>query len=136
MHADGTSQLCDTGDRYLYLLSCRDDEVGKLVDDDDDVWHKLMTVVRVKMSAEELLVVFLDIACSCFLQKVVASVHESTKTFQGLDNLLRVGNNRLVHVLVDGSHEVVGDRCIDTELYLLRIYKHKLQFVWMFLVEK
>ena len=95
-----------------------------------------MAVVRVKMSAEEFLVIFLDIACSGFLQEVVAAVHESAQSFQGLDNHLSVGDDRLVYGLVYGCHEVVGYGGIYAELHLLRVNEHKLQLVGVLLVEQ
>ena len=63
-HVDayGTGQLCNTCNRQLYLLACRHNQVTELINDNDDIWHVLMSVLRIQLAVNELLVILLNIA--------------------------------------------------------------------------
>ena len=134
--ADGTCQLGYAGDRHLHFLSGSKYQVAELVDDNDNVWHELMSVFRVQFMAEELLVILLYVSYSGCLQPVVTLVHEHAQAFQRLHDFLYIRDDRLVLVLFDSCHEWFCNRGIDTELNLLRVDKYNLEFIGVFLVEQ
>ena len=136
MHTNGTGKLCYTRYRGLDFLSGSYDKVGKLVDYDNDIGHEVMSVFRVKPVVEELLVVFLDVAGTGFLQQIVAGVHHHAQSLERFHNFLDIGDNRFLFVFLVGSHEMVGYRGINAEFHLLWVYQNKLQSVGMLLVKQ
>ena len=138
VYADGTCQLGNAGDGKLYFFACRHDEVAVLVDDNHDVGHIAMAVLRVELPFAELLVVFLDVPCVSLLQEVVAVVHLYAEALERLDDLVHVGDDGFFHVFVafDLCQEVVHDGGIEAELHLLRVNHHELQLCRMLLVEE
>ena len=135
MYSHGTCQLCDTCYRHFHLLACCHDKVAELVDDYYDVRHELVSQFGVELMAQILVVVFLQIACSCHFQQVVAVVHKGAEALERAHHLGHVGNDGLV-VVVNLCHEVVGYWGVDAELHLLRVDEHKLQLVGVLLVEQ
>ena len=138
MDTHGTGQLGNTGNRQLNFLTSRHDQVAILINDDHDVGHVTMTVGHAQLMLDELLVVLLDISCSRNLQEIIAVIHQFTQGVQGLDHLGNVCDDGFLFLIIRWNlrHEVVHNRCIDAELYLLRIDEHELQFVRMFLIEQ
>ena len=136
--ADGTGQLSNAGDGEFYLLAGCHDEVAVLVDDDHNVWHVAMAVVRVELALAELLVVLLHVPCMSFLQEVVAVVHLDAKALERLYHLVHIGDDGLLHVFVAFHlcQEMVHDGSIEAELHLLRVDHHELQLSRMLLVEE
>ena len=88
-HVDtyGTCLLGDTGDRQLNLLTGSHDQVTKLIDDHDDIRHILMSLLRIQLTGNELLVVVLDISLACCHQQLVAGIHLYTEALQRADYL-------------------------------------------------
>ena len=138
VYADGSCQLCDAGNGKLYLLACRHDEVAEFVDDNNDVGHVAMPVVRVELAVAELLIILLDVFGVGFLQQVVAVVHLEAKALKRLNDLIDVCDNGLFLVLVAFhlSQEVVDDGAVEVELHLLRVNHNQLQLCRMLLVEQ
>ena len=62
VYAHGTSELCDTCNRELHLLAGGHDEVTKLVDDNHDIRHVLVSLFGVECTVNELLVILTQIA--------------------------------------------------------------------------
>ena len=60
-----------------------------------------MSVLRIQLTLDELLVILLDVTSLSHLQQVVAGIHLLTQRVQGVDNLRNVGN--------DGFGIVVGN---------------------------
>ncbi len=133
--AHGTGQLGDSADRQLYLLSGGHNQVTELVDYHHVVRHVVVSLQRIELARLERLVVFLYGTHTCHLQQVVPCVHQLTERVEGLDHLLRVRDNRFLLFLQFGE-EVVLYRVVDTELHLLRVHHHYLQFRRVFLVEE
>ena len=85
-----------------------------------------MAFLRVEMVVEEFPVVLLDVSGSGKFQHVIAVIHQHAKTLQSLHDFLNIGNDWLVLILLKCRHIVLGNRSIDTELYLLRVDKYYL----------
>ena len=62
MDTHGTRFLGDTGNRCLDFLTGCHDQVAELVNDDNDIGQELMSLFRIQLPVDELLVVFLDLA--------------------------------------------------------------------------
>ena len=137
-HVDayGTGQLCNTCNRQLYLLACRHNQVTELIDDDDDIWHVLMSVLRIQLAVNELLVILLDIARLGHLQQVVAGIHLLAQRVQRAHHLGDVCDDGIRLLVWYLGQEVLLNSGIDAELHLLRVYQHYLQFCRMLLVEE
>ena len=88
-----------------------------------------ITVHTTQTVVDKLLVVFLDIANTCNLEKVITMIHKRAEAFQCTYNLCHVGNDWLLICIWNLSHEGISDWVVDRELYLLWIDKHNLQFV-------
>ena len=138
MDADSTCQLGNTCYRKLYLLAGCHDEVAKLVDDNNDVRHILVTIGNTQSVVHKLSVIFLDVLRTSLLQEVVAGIHKFTETVQCTDNLRNVGDDSFLFagLVRHLCHKVVYYRSIDAELHLLRVDEYELQLVRMFLVEQ
>ena len=98
---DGTGQLSNTCYWQLHLLASRHNQVAKLIDDHDDIRHVFMTVLRIQLTVDELLVILLDITCLCHFQKVVTGIHLLTQRIERMDNLRDVSD--------DGFGIVIGN---------------------------
>ena len=79
MDTNRSCELSDTSNRKLNLLACSHDEVAILVNNDNDIRHKPMSILRIKLAFAELFVVFLDVPCMGFLEQVIALVHLDTE---------------------------------------------------------
>ena len=95
VNAHRPSQLRQSRDRHLHFLSGRHDQVGKLVNHEHDERQVLVTLLRIQPPRDELLVVFLDVSRSGFLQQLVTVVHLDTERVQGIDNLFCICDDRL-----------------------------------------
>ena len=126
MNTDSTCQLCDTCDRHLHFLTRSKNQVTELINDDNDVWHELMALFWVQFVSEELLVIFLYISNTSRLQQVVTLIHQHTKTFQCLYNLLNVCDDWFIFILLNSCHERFGYRRVNTEFYLLWVNQYNL----------
>ena len=94
-----------------------------------------MTLSHVELMVNEFLVVFLNLLHLSHLQHVIAMIHELTERVERAHHLIYIGDDRLVVILRKCSHEVRSNLIVDRKLHLLRVYEHKLKFVWMLLVE-
>ena len=77
--ADGTRFLGNTGYRQLDFLAGGHDEVTVLVNDNDDVRHVFMSVLRIELTGNELLVIVLDVTLAGCHQQLVAGIHLHTE---------------------------------------------------------
>ena len=100
MYAHGTGKLCYAGYRTLNVLSCCHDKVSKLVNDDDDVRHELVTVSGVELMVKIFLIILFYVSRSRIFKQAVTVVHERAETVEGLYNLRRVCNDWLIHIFV------------------------------------
>ena len=57
-----TRQLGDTGNRQLYLFTRRHNQVAELVNHHHNVRHKLMSLFRIQLTINKLLIILLNIA--------------------------------------------------------------------------
>ena len=134
MDTHGTCQLGNTGYRQFNFFTCCHDQVAKLIDNDYDVWHVIMTLRQVEFVVDELLVVLLHIAGTGHFQQVVTRVHEFAERVESAHHFRNIGDDGLFFVLGQRGHEVAGQWSIDAELHFLRVYEHELQFVGMLLI--
>ena len=134
MDAYGARQLSDTRYRQLYLFAGSHYQVAKLVDYHHDIWHKLMSVLRIELAVLEFLVVFLDVARSRYLQQVVACVHLLAQRVERAHHLGHVGDDGFGSLVGHHCEEVLFERSIDRELHLLGVNEHYLQFCRMLLI--
>ena len=135
MDTDGTCQLCNTTYWKLDFLTCRHNQIAKLVDDDHYIRHKLMSILRIEFAFFELLIIFLDVSHLSLFKQIITSVHHCTKRIEGFNHSLYVGDDSLV-LFFKFCEEVIFNRAIDTELHLLRVNHHNLKFRRMFLVKQ
>ena len=134
MDTHGASLLGNTSDGQFYLLACRHDEVAVLVDNNNDVRHELMTLLRIELAGNELRVVFLDVAHVGILQQLITRIHLDTERLQGADDLRGIGDDGILELLGQGGKEVAVDSAIDAELHHLRVDEHNLQLGRMLLI--
>ena len=62
VNADGTCKLRDPCDRCFNFFTGGHDQIGKLVDDDNDIRKKFMSVVRIEFTEDKLRIVLLDVS--------------------------------------------------------------------------
>ena len=132
--ADGTGELCQTGQRLLHLASCRHDQVAELIDNDHDIRHISVTRHRRELACTEFGIVFLDITHLRHLQQVVAVVHLHAQGVERAHHLFRVGDDGIAVVGQRGQIVVLDGR-IEREFHLLRIHQHELHLARMLGVE-
>ena len=72
------------------------------------------------------------------LQQIIALVHLYAQRLQGLHHLVHIGDDRLVGILrtLHLCQEMLHYGVVQTELHLLGIHHHQLQFSGMLLVQK
>ena len=75
MNSYGSGQLGYAGYRRLYLFAGCHNQVGKLIDYNDDVGQIAVAFFGIQLPLDEFLVVFLDVAHLCIFQQVVTGVH-------------------------------------------------------------
>ena len=104
VHAYGARFLRDTGDRRLHLLARLHDEIAVLVDDDDDIGQVLVMqtvahqLVGIQPSADELVVVVLQIAHARIHQQFVPVLHLDHQRIQCVHHLVAVGDDDLLRI--------------------------------------
>ena len=135
MYTYGTGQLSDAGNGEFYLLAGSHDEVAKLIDDDHDVGHVLVSLLGVELAVDELVVILTQVAYASCLEQVVAGVHLHTKRLEGLHHLGDVGDDGIFAVGELGQ-EVLLDGGVDAELHLLGIDHYELQLGGVLLIEE
>ena len=135
MHTDSTCQLCNASDWQLHFLSSGHDKVSKLVDHDNDIRHVFMSTFRIKLMAEEFLVILLNIPCTSDLQHIIAMVHECTERLQCSHHLCNISDDRAL-IFINSSHEMISNRTVNRELHLLRVNEHNLQLVRMLFIKE
>ena len=79
------------------LTGCHN-QVTELIDDDDDVRHEAVSVLRIKLTGDELGIVLLDVSASGFPQQVVTGVHLNTEGVKRLHDLCHVGDDGILSV--------------------------------------
>ena len=132
--ADGTRQLGDTGNRKLHFLSCRHDQITKLIDDDDNIGHEAMSVIGIQLSVDEFLIVLLDITSLRYLQQVITGIHLLTQRVQGAYHFRDIGNDGVCLLFRYFRQEMLVDGGIDAELHFFRVDEYDLQFCGMLLI--
>ena len=122
MDTYGTGQLGNTCDRQLDFLTSGHNQVAKLVDNNNDVWHKAVAVLRIELAVDEFLVVFLDVT------------HLLTQRVERANHLCDISDDGFCFVVRHFGQEMLLDARIDAEFYLLRVDEHNLQLGRVFLI--
>ena len=80
-HVDthGACKLGDTSYRHLYLFARCHDQIAKLIDNNNDIWHVLMTFFGIQLVVNVHGVILLDVSNRSLLKHAVAVVHQRTK---------------------------------------------------------
>ena len=130
MDAYGAGLLGQTGYRLLDFPSGSHKQVGELVDYNHYVRHVCMTLERVQLAAQELLVILCNLPLTCNAQQLVAVVHLDAERFQRTDYFVGVGNYGFILVGQLGQI-VLLQQTVEVELNLLGVYHHKLQLAGM-----
>ena len=130
MDAHGTGLLRQAGDRLLYLAAGSHQQVGKLIYNYHNIREILVSLERVEPAAQELLVVFGNLAHAAVTQQVVTLIHLCAKGAQsmhylggvGYDDFVGIGQNRqvvLLKFLIEVQLDLLG---VDHhELHLRRV---------------
>ena len=136
MNTHSTGQLSDTCNRQFYFLACCHNQIAELIDDNHNIWHKFVSVVRIQLTVFEFLVVFLNVSCSGLFEQVVSGIHFHTKALQRLNHFVDIRDDGFFRsfVALHLCQEVVHDGVINAELHLLGVNHHELQFSWMLLI--
>ena len=135
VHADGSSELCDTRNGEFHFLSRGHNKVAKLVDDDNNIGHIFMTIFRVELTGREFGIIFLDVSRLGTLEQVVSVIHQLAEALERLDHLSDVGDDGIVAIR-DSCKEMVFYGRIDTELHLLGVDHDEFQLRRVFLIEQ
>ena len=90
-----TSQLGDTSNRQLHILSRCHNQVSKLINHHHNIGHVLVPLFGIQFAGNKLLVILLDVAHMGRLQQVVAGIHLHADGVKRLHHLGHVGNHRL-----------------------------------------
>ena len=115
VHACRTGFLCQTADRIFHFLGRGHHQVGKLVDNDYDLGHRLQRTVRLGSRG----VVVAQIADAVFGEQVIPPLHLLHCPVQRTGSLFRVG---------DHWDQQVGNALIDGEFDDLRVDQDQLDF--------
>ena len=134
VNTDGARQLGQTCNRRFHLLAGRHNEVGKLVDDQNNVGEVAVAFFRVELAADKFLVVLLDVANHGILQQLVAIVHFDTQRIQRVNDLGGVRDDGLIRIRQLGQ-EVPLDLVVERQFYFLGIYQYRFDFRRVLLVE-
>ncbi len=134
VNTNGARQLGQTRNRRFHLLAGGHNEVGKLVDDQNNVGEVAVAFFRVELAADKFLVVLLDVANHGILQQLVAVVHFDTQRIQRVNDLGGIRNDGLVRVRKFGQ-EVALNLVVERQFYFLGVYEDKLHFRRVLLVE-
>jgi len=94
-----------------------------------------MSLFRIQLTVDKLLIIFLNIAHVCSFQQVVTGIHFHTDWIQRLHYLGYIRNDSIFPIGQLGK-EVMFNHRIDTEFNFLRVYQHKLQFSRMLLIKQ
>ena len=115
MHPGSSRLLCDAADRILYVIGRGHHQVGKLVDDNDDL-GKLLLVGIVCDGG----IVALEIAHAFSLDQLIAALHLGHRPMKCTCRLLR---------LTDHRDKQVRQTVVYIQLDLLRVDEDKLNLV-------
>ena len=133
MNTDSTRQLGDTGNREFHFLTSRHNQVTKLINNDYDIRHKFMSLLRIQATVDKLFIIFFNVTHMRHFQQIIACIHFHANRIQGLHNLRYVCNNRFTTIGKLGKEMIFNNR-IDTEFHFFRIDQNKFQFGRMFLI--
>ena len=95
-----------------------------------------MSVGELQLVVNELIVILIDLLHLRLLQQIIAVIHQLAERIERTHHLLHIGNDRLLLILGKGCHVMRRDSAIHAELHLLRVDQHKLQLIWVLLIEK
>ena len=102
VNADGARHLCQAGDGFFDIASVEHHQIGKFVDDDDDVGNRALFGIFGKQAARgvfiEQLVVLIDIADTFFRQQLQAALHFADGVAQRIGCEFWLGNDRRVQM--------------------------------------
>lgn len=118
VNANGAGKLGEATNEGVDFFARSHHEVGKLVDDDDDVGE-----AGIKMFGVE----FFDVANFVFLENAEATSHFGNCPFQSVDNFVGIGNNR---------SEEVGDFVVHGELDSFGVDEDEFQIVGGVLIKE
>ena len=93
MYTDSSCKLCDSGNGGFYFFSGCHDEVGKFVNNDNDVGQVFMPVVGIQLSFYEFFVVFFDVSDLCYFKQVITGVHFNAQRVECIDYFSCFGDN-------------------------------------------
>ena len=134
MDADGAGFLRQTHHGSLDLAGSHD-QVGELIDDDDDIRQVTVAVMRIEPPGGEFLVVFGDIARPGLLTEFQTVVHLRTERVERIDRLAGIGDDRIVLRFHLGE-EMPFDLGVEREFDHLGVDHHELQLRGVFAVEQ
>ena len=99
MDPDSARHLCESRNRFFNVLPVEHHQVGEFVEDDDDVWKRLVLAVLVKQTRRVFckeLVVLIDVADALLGQQLQATLHLTHGVAQRDGSKLRLSNDRRV----------------------------------------
>src|SRR5690606_11757994 len=133
VYADSTSQLREARNRSFYLLARRHHQIGKLIDNEDDIGQESVTFFRIKLSRHKFCIILLQITRTCILENFISVLHFNTKRVQCMNHLAGIRNDRLLRVREFG--QIVPFKfAVQRHFDLFWVDKYKLELRWMALI--
>src|SRR5690606_14897136 len=86
-------KLRNPGDWGFHFFSGRHHQVGKLIYDQHDKRQEAMTLVRVQLAADKLLVIFFQVPDVRIFEKVITLIHLNTEGVEGSDDFPGIGDD-------------------------------------------
>ena len=134
VNANGTCKLGKASDRHFNLFAGSHNQIGKLVNHQNNVGQIAVPLLWVEFAGRELYIVFLKIPHHGRLQQFVTLVHLNAQGVQGVNYLVGVGNNGLI-VPRQLGQEVPFNGVVKGQFYLFGVHQHKLYLCRMLLVQ-
>src|SRR5690606_23275046 len=100
--------------------------ICQFVDYQYDVWHEIMSLVRIKLPGNEFRIVLFQVSTTCILQEIVTVVHLDTERVERVDDLFGIRYDSLLRSGEFGE-EVPLNLIEESQYYVLRIDQDKLQ---------
>ena len=135
VYANGSRFLSQAHKRRFNLFARLHDKVAELIDDEHNIRHITVSVVRVELMLHKACIIVLDVALAGFFKQAVAVFHLSHKRVERWHHLLGIGDYGTVFFR-QLCQIVMLELRIEAEFNHLWVDKHKLQFGRMFLVEQ
>ena len=135
VYANGSRFLSQAHKRRFNLFARLHDKVAELIDDEHNIRHITVSVVRVELMLHKACIIVLDVALAGFFKQAVAVFHLSHKRVERWHHLLGIGDYGTVFFR-QLCQIVMLELRIEAEFNHLWVDKHKLQLSRMFLVEQ